>query len=59
MYNIENSQYKTYITILYISKPIIKIRGALYIKVSIITSISSLVVFTTIPIMPIYLTLNS
>jgi hypothetical protein len=59
IYNIENSQYETYITILYISKPITKIKGALYIKISVITSIGSLVVFITILIMPIYPILNS
>ena len=59
MYNYKNSQYKACITILYISKLIAKIGGALYIKVDFITLIAVLVVCTCIPIMPIYSKLNS
>ena len=59
MYNYKNSQYKACVTILYISKPIAKIRGALYIKVDLITLIAVLVVYTYILIMPIYPKLNS
>ena len=59
MYNYKNSQYKACVTILYISKLIAKIRGALYIKVDLTTLIAVLVVYTYILIMPIYLKLNS
>ena len=59
IHNLKNGQYKDCVTILYISKLIAKIGGALYIKVSITTLISSLVVLTIILIMAIYLKLNS
>jgi len=59
MHNYENGQYKACATILYISKLIAKIRGALYIKVNLTTLITVLVVCTYIPIMPIYPKLNS
>jgi len=59
MYNLENGQYKTYIAILYISKLIAKIGGALYIKVGVMTLITFLVILIIILIIAIYLKLNS
>ena len=59
MHNYKNGQYKAYRTILYISKLIAKIRGALYIKVDLTTLIAVLVVCTYILIIPIYPKLNS
>ena len=59
MRNYKNGQYEACVTILYISKLIAKIRGALYIKVDITILITVLVVYTYILIIPIYLKLNS